>query len=275
MPSSATTIRTPRPRVRSSSSRIQQARALAGLRLGKNLFHASDYFERLYDVWRRAGSAWARAYVDSLNEDEIRRVTGAPRHRARPAQSPSRSHGRENPGSSLPACAPASLPDGSCVLRAQDRHVRGQHEDAGPRCSTASSAPPTSHRGDACGIYPMYDFAHPLSDAIEGITHSLCTLDSSRTTATSTTGWSILWSHRCRSRSRRGRPSSPASTLTLHADEQAQAAGARRAQAGAGWDDPRAADSRGPAPPAGFTPAALTRLLRSDRRRPRPTARWT
>ena len=77
-------------------------------------------------------------------------------------------------------------PDGSDGAACQDRHGQPQHQHAGP--GHLSHPPPTHHNtGDKWCIYPMYTFAHPIEDALEQITHSICTLNS-KTSARFTTG---------------------------------------------------------------------------------------
>ncbi len=144
-----------------------------GFDWGKNLFFASDYFERLYDfaveLIRRG-----KAYVDSLNEDEIREYRGTVTEPGR--NSPYRDRTVEENLDLLARMRAGELADGSAVLRAKIDMSLPNMKMRDPLLYRIKHA---SHyrRGDAWHIYPMYDFAHPLSDAIEGITHSLCTLE--------------------------------------------------------------------------------------------------
>src|SRR5256712_7361394 len=144
-----------------------------GFEWGAHLYHASDYFEQLYE-WAEELIRAGRAYVDSLSAEEIRQFRGT---LTEPGQeSPYRNR---TPGENLDLfrrMRAGEFPDGRFVLRPKidmpspNINIRVRvlyrirHE--------------THHRtGDAWDIYPMYDYAHPLSDAIEHITHSLCTLE--------------------------------------------------------------------------------------------------
>src|SRR5262245_31213089 len=137
------------------------------------LFFASDYFERLYDcavLLIRRG----RAYVDSLSAEEIRQYRGT-------LTEP----GRNSPYRDRPAAESLDLfdrmrkgefEDGTHVLRAKIDMASPNFNMRDPTLYRIRHA--AHHRtGDAWCIYPMYDFAHPLSDAFERITHSLCTLE--------------------------------------------------------------------------------------------------
>jgi glutaminyl-tRNA synthetase len=138
-----------------------------------NLYYASDYFEKLYEfaveLIRRGF-----AYVDGLTPDEIRRLRGT---LTEPGQN---SPYRDRPiAESLDLFArmrAGEFEDGACVLRAKIDMASPNLNMRDPTLYRIRHA--THHRtGDAWCIYPMYDFAHPLSDALEGITHSLCTLE--------------------------------------------------------------------------------------------------
>jgi glutaminyl-tRNA synthetase len=138
-----------------------------------NFFHASDYFEQLYDfaveLIRRG-----KAYVCSLNEDEIREYRGTVTEPGR--DSPYRARTVEENLDLFRRMRAGEFPDGAHVLRARIDMAAPNMKMRDPllyRIKHASHY----HRGDAWCIYPMYDFAHPLSDAIERITHSLCTLE--------------------------------------------------------------------------------------------------
>src|SRR3984893_8788086 len=137
------------------------------------LFFASDYFERLYgfavDLIRRD-----LAYVDSLDADQIRQYRGTLTEPGR------NSPFRDRPvGESLDLFARmrvGEFEDGAHVLRAKIDMASPNLNMRDPTLYRIRHA--SHHRtGDAWCIYPMYDFAHPLSDALEGITHSLCTLE--------------------------------------------------------------------------------------------------
>jgi glutaminyl-tRNA synthetase len=152
---------------------IQEYVRWLGFDWGRNLFYASDYYEQLYDFAEQL-IRMGKAYVDSLNEDEIRAyrgtVTEAGRH------SPHRERSVEKNLGLFRRMRAGELADGACVLRAKIDMASPNINLRDPAIYRIRRA--THHRtGDKWCIYPMYDFAHPLSDAIEGITHSLCTLE--------------------------------------------------------------------------------------------------
>jgi glutaminyl-tRNA synthetase len=135
--------------------------------------YASDYFEQLY---RFAVTLIERglAYVDSLNADEIRA------HRGTLTEPGRNSPYRDRPiAESLDLFArmrAGEFPDGAHVLRAKIDMASPNMNMRDPALYRIRHA--SHHRtGDAWCIYPMYDYAHPLSDAIERITHSICTLE--------------------------------------------------------------------------------------------------
>ncbi len=144
-----------------------------GFSYGDRALFASDYFEEMYqlavDLVRRGD-----AYVDDLSEEEIREHRGSLGRPGRP--SPSRDRSVEENLSLFRQMRAGELPDGACVLRARIDMAAANMKMRDPLLYRIRHA---SHdrTGDAWPIYPMYDYAHPLSDAIEGITHSLCTLE--------------------------------------------------------------------------------------------------
>jgi glutaminyl-tRNA synthetase len=136
-------------------------------------FYASDYFEPLYDFAVRLVEN-DKAYVDSESEEEIRRHRGtvttpgtASRYRDRSVEENLDLLARMKAG---------EFPDGAHVLRAK---IDLAHPNMIMRDPLLMRIRHAHHyrRGDAWCIYPLYDYAHGLSDAIEGITHSLCTLE--------------------------------------------------------------------------------------------------
>ena len=137
------------------------------------LYFASDYFERLYEcaveLIRRG-----HAYVDSLNADDIRRYRGTLTEPGR--NSPYRDRSVEENLDLFAKMRAGAFDDGAHVLRAKIDMASPNFNMRDPALYRIRHA--SHHRtGDAWCIYPMYDFAHPLSDAIERITHSLCTLE--------------------------------------------------------------------------------------------------
>jgi glutaminyl-tRNA synthetase len=152
---------------------IQAGVRWLGFDWGENFFHASDYFERLYDFAVEL-IHMGKAYVDSLNEDEIREYRGTVTEPGR--NSPYRDRTVEENLDLFRRMRAGELADGSCVLRGKIDMASPNMKMRDPLLYRIKRAT-HYHRGDAWCIYPMYDFAHPLSDAIEGITHSLCTLE--------------------------------------------------------------------------------------------------
>ena len=152
---------------------IQRDVRWLGFDWGKNLFHASDYFERLYDFGVEL-IRLGKAYVDSLNEDEIREYRGTVTEPGR--HSPYRDRSVEENLDLFARMRAGEFADGAHVLRGKIDMAAANMKMRDPLFYRIKRAH-HYHRGDAWSIYPMYDFAHPLSDAIEGITHSLCTLE--------------------------------------------------------------------------------------------------
>ena len=144
-----------------------------GFSWGDNLYHASDYFDQLYN-WAEDLIRGGKAYVDSRSADEIRETRGT---LTEPGQeSPHRNRGVEENLDLLRRMKAGEFPDGAHVLRAKIDMASPNINMRDPVLYRIRHA--THHRtGDAWDIYPMYDYAHPLSDAIERITHSLCTLE--------------------------------------------------------------------------------------------------
>jgi len=137
------------------------------------LFYASDYYERLYELAVRLIED-GKAYVDSLSEEEIRKYRGTVTEPGR--ESPGRSRSVEENLDLFARMRAGEFPDGAHVLRARIDMAARNMKMRDPLLYRIRHF---SHyrRGDDWCIYPMYDFAHPLSDAIENITHSICTLE--------------------------------------------------------------------------------------------------
>jgi glutaminyl-tRNA synthetase len=137
------------------------------------LFYASDYFERLYQFAVEL-IKHGHAYVDSLSADEIRAYRGTLTEPGR--NSPYRDRPVEESLDLFARMRAGEFPDGALVLRAKIDMASPNMNMRDPTLYRIRRA--THHRtGDAWCIYPMYDYAHPLSDAFERITHSLCTLE--------------------------------------------------------------------------------------------------
>ena len=137
------------------------------------LFYASDYFERLHDYAVQLIDA-GKAYVDSLSADEIRSHRGTLTEPGR--DSPYRDRSVEENRRLFAAMRAGEFPDGAHVLRAR---IDMASPNINLRDPTIYRIKHVAHHrtADRWCIYPMYDFAHALSDAIEGITHSICTLE--------------------------------------------------------------------------------------------------
>jgi glutaminyl-tRNA synthetase len=144
-----------------------------GFSWGENLFHASDYFDPLF-AWGEELIKAGKAYVDSSSAEELRAMRGTLTEGGQ--ESVYRSRSVSENLDLFRRMKAGEFPDGAQVLRAKIDmaspninlrdpvlyRIRHEHHD---------------RTGDAWCIYPMYDYAHPLSDAIEHITHSLCTLE--------------------------------------------------------------------------------------------------
>jgi len=152
---------------------IQEDVRWLGWDWGKHLYFASDYFEAMYEhavTLIRQG----KAYVDDLSADAITEHRGTltqpgkeSPHRNRPVEENLDLFGRMRRG---------EFPDGSRVLRAKIDMASPNFNLRDPVMYRILRA--THHRtGDAWCLYPMYDWAHGLEDSIEGITHSLCSLE--------------------------------------------------------------------------------------------------
>ncbi len=144
-----------------------------GFEWGSRLTHASDYFDRLY---AGAESLIERglAYVDSLSAEEIREYRGSLTEPGK--NSPHRNRSVEENLALFRAMKAGEYDDGAHVLRAK---IDMSAPNINLRDPALYRIRRVHHQrtGDTWCIYPMYDFAHGLSDAFEGITHSLCTLE--------------------------------------------------------------------------------------------------
>ncbi len=144
-----------------------------GFDWGDREFYASDYFERLYEFAEHLVRT-GHAYVDSLSEDEIRAYRGTVTEPGR--ESPFRNRSVEENLDLLSRMRSGEFDDGQHVLRAKGDMASSNMKMRDPLLYRIRHAHHYRSGDDWC-IYPMYDFAHPLSDAIEDVTHSLCTLE--------------------------------------------------------------------------------------------------
>jgi glutaminyl-tRNA synthetase len=137
------------------------------------LYFASDYFEQFYD-WAEQLVRDGRAYVDSSSEEEIRELRGTVTEPGRPG--PYRDRTPDENLDLLRRMKAGEFPNGSHVLRAK---IDLAHPNMVMRDPLLLRIRHSSHyrRGDDWCLYPMYDYAHCLEDAIENITHSFCTLE--------------------------------------------------------------------------------------------------
>jgi len=144
-----------------------------GFDWGRHLYHASDYFPQLYE-WAIHLIKAGKAYVDDLSADEIRE------HRGTLTEPGRNSPWRERPVAEnldlFERMRNGEFPDGARVLRAKIDMASGNINMRDPVMYRIlhASHPRTA---DAWCLYPTYDYAHGQSDALEGITHSLCTLE--------------------------------------------------------------------------------------------------
>jgi glutaminyl-tRNA synthetase len=152
---------------------IQEDVHWLGFDWGDRRYYASDYFEKLYQYAVELIKK-GKAYVDSLSADEIREYRGT---LTKPGKdSPYRNRPIEENLDLFEHMRAGEFPDGACVLRAKIDMASPNFNMRDPTIYRIRHA--SHHRtGDRWCIYPMYDFAHGLSDAIEGITHSICTLE--------------------------------------------------------------------------------------------------
>ena len=137
------------------------------------LYYASDYFDRLYEFACQLIKK-GKAYVCDLSAQEIKEYRGTLTEPGR--ESPYRNRSVEENLELFERMKNGEFPDGSRVLRAKIDMASPNLNMRDPVIYRIQHA--HHHRtGDKWCIYPMYDFAHPLSDALEGITHSICTLE--------------------------------------------------------------------------------------------------
>ena len=152
---------------------IQRDVRWLGFDWGDHLHYASDYFQQLYD-WAEHLIQAGKAYVDDLSVEDMRAYRGTVTEAGR--DSPFRGRSVDENLDLFRRMRDGEFPDGACVLRAKINMASGNMNLRDPVLYRILRA--THPRtGDDWRIYPNYDFAHGQSDAIEGITHSLCTLE--------------------------------------------------------------------------------------------------
>jgi glutaminyl-tRNA synthetase len=140
---------------------------------GAHLYYASDYFDRLYEFARHLIKA-GLAYVDSSTPDEMRRMRGTLTEPGRPSAYRQRSV--EESLDLFRRMKDGEFPDGAHVLRLKIDLASPNMNLRDPAIYRIRHTP--HHRtGDKWCVYPLYDYAHSISDALERITHSLCSLE--------------------------------------------------------------------------------------------------
>jgi glutaminyl-tRNA synthetase len=137
-------------------------------------FYASDYFEQLYQFAVKLIKK-GRAYVDDLSAEQIREYRGTLTLPGK--DSPYRNRTVEENLDLFERMKAGEFPDGARVLRAKIDMASGNMNMRDPVMYRILHEPPHHRTGDTWCIYPMYDFAHGQCDSIEGITHSLCSLE--------------------------------------------------------------------------------------------------
>ena len=144
-----------------------------GFDWGDRLCFSSEYFQQMYDYAEQLVRD-GHAYVDDLSADEIRAYRGDVKTPGR--VSPWRDLSADESLDLLRRMRAGEFPDGAKVLRARIDMAHANMNMRDPVIYRILHAP-HPHVGDAWCIYPMYDWAHGLEDSIEGITHSICTLE--------------------------------------------------------------------------------------------------
>ena len=144
-----------------------------GFDWGKHLYHASDYFEQLYD-WAEHLIKSGKAYVDDQSQEEMRTNRGTLTEPGK--DSPYRDRSVEENLDLFRRMRAGEFPNGRRVLRAKIDMSAGNINLRDPALYRILHAP-HPRTGTKWCIYPSYDFAHGQSDAIEHITHSICTLE--------------------------------------------------------------------------------------------------
>jgi len=152
---------------------IQHDIAWLGFDWGDYLYHASDYYDQLHAIAVNLIEE-GKAYVDSLSAEQVKEYRGT---LTRPGRnSPDRDRSIEENLRLFKEMREGKHPEGTYVLRAKLDMASPNINMRDPALYRIKFA---SHprTGDKWCIYPMYDYTHPISDAIEGITHSICTLE--------------------------------------------------------------------------------------------------
>jgi len=152
---------------------IKESVRWLGFDWGEHLHFASDNFEKFYQ-WAVFLIEQGKAYVEDLNVEQIRSYRGTLTEPGK--ESPYRDRSVEENLDLFSRMRDGEFPDGTRVLRARIDMASPNMNLRDPVLYRILHAP-HPHVGDTWKIYPMYDFAHGQTDAIEGITHSICTLE--------------------------------------------------------------------------------------------------
>ncbi|KAL7069437.1 glutaminyl-tRNA synthetase family protein [Cryptosporidium serpentis] len=144
-----------------------------GAKWGTHKYYTSDYFDQLY-IWAKKLIELGKAYVDHQTIEEIRKNRGD--NDTPPKDSIYRNRSIEENMELFEGMKNGKFEEGECVLRAKIDMNHGNPNLRDPILYRILKQP-HPHAGDKWSIYPMYDFAHGQSDSIEGITHSICTLE--------------------------------------------------------------------------------------------------
>ncbi|MFA5446693.1 MAG: glutamine--tRNA ligase/YqeY domain fusion protein [Sphaerochaeta sp.] len=144
-----------------------------GFDWGEHEYYASDYYQQLYEIAVRLIKE-DKAFVDELSAEELREYRGTLTEPGK--NSPYRDRPIEESLALFEEMKAGKHPEGSMVLRAKIDMASPNMNMRDPTLYRIKFATHVRTGDDWC-IYPMYDFTHPISDAIEGITHSICTLE--------------------------------------------------------------------------------------------------
>ncbi|MEW8210482.1 MAG: glutamate--tRNA ligase family protein, partial [Candidatus Thiodiazotropha taylori] len=153
---------------------IQQDVRWLGYDWQDRLFYASDYFQQLYDFAVELIKA-GKAYVCDLDGEQMRAYRGTLKEPGQ--ESPYRSRSVDENLDLFARMKAGDFADGERVLRAKIDMASPNMNMRDPTLYRIRHGVIHHQTGEAWCIYPMYDYTHPVSDALEGITHSLCTLE--------------------------------------------------------------------------------------------------
>ena len=154
-------------------SQIQKDISWLGFSWGDKVYYASDYYQKMYEIAVNPIKE-GLAYVDDLSAEEIKKYRGTLTEKG--VESPSRNRSIEENLRLFEEMKDGKHPEGKYILRAKIDMASPNINMRDPAIYRIKFASHPRTENKWC-IYPMYDFAHPIEDAIEGITHSLCTLE--------------------------------------------------------------------------------------------------